>query len=477
MVAGKPEYEAGCVGPLEPRYWVQRGLRATNISAKIRLASFTVSGPVDVFGDRAGRENKLSRLASRSRALAAAISEAIRRPRGNIVPQRVAVVGSGLAGLSAAYRLTQLGHDVTVFEARDRPGGRALTIRQPFTDGLPADAGGFRYRDDHVLVAEYVKLFGLQVGPFYPQHGKSILYLGGVRMERSPGEQLPAHLVKSLTEIDRWKLSQETEFRTYKIVDGADGLPNAFAKRLEGRIRFESPVTAINQNSHDAGVTFASEGREQSLRVDRVISAVPFSLLRRIRITPPLSAKKGRVVEELPYASACLVFVRVRTDYFAARKLSGFAITDTLGEIWNLAQSGAKVGMLVCYTRGDLAKYFGGLNEEDRIRETLDRLEHLYPGIRNHVDSCGTHSWDDDKWSRGAQSLTWEMPRSASSVIRQAEGRIHFAGEHAATNQHGWMEGALESGHRVAAEVHSLSERAPRDTAGSNKKLKKSATR
>jgi monoamine oxidase len=416
-------------------------------------------------------------LARRSRALAAAISEAIRGPRGNVVPQRVAVVGSGLAGLSAAYRLTQLGHDVTVFEARDRPGGRALTIRQAFTDGLHADAGGFRYRDDHVLVAEYVKLFDLQVGPFYPQHGKSIVYFGGVRTERSPGEPLPAELAKSMSEIDRWKLSQETEFRTYKMVDGADGLPNAFAKRLEGRIRFDSPVTAIDQNSNDAGVTFVSEGHEQSIRFDRVISAVPFSLLRCIKITPALSAIKARVVEELPYASACLVFVRVRTDYFTARTLSGFAITDTLGEIWNLAKSDAEAGMLVCYTREDLAKYFGGLKEENRIRETLDRLDHLYPGIRDHVDSCGTYCWDDDKWSRGAQSLTWEMPRSASSIIRQAEGRIHFAGEHAATNQHGWMEGALESGHRAAAEVHSLSARAPRDAAGSNEKSEKSAIR
>ncbi len=431
--------------------------------------------PVDVFGDRAGRENKLSRLASRSRALAAAISEAIRRPRGNIAPQRVAVVGSGLAGLSAAYRLTQLGHDVTVFEARDRPGGRALTIRQPFTDGLHADAGGFRYRHDHVLVTEYVKLFGLEVGPFYPQYGKSILYLGGVRTERSPGEQLPAHLVKSLTEIDRWKLSQETEFRTYRIVDGADGLPNAFAQRLDGRIRFDAPVTAIEHGARDAGVTFVSEGREQSLRVDRVISAVPFSLLRRIRISPSLSAKKGRVIAELPYASACLVFVRVRTNYFAARELNGFAITDTLGEVWNLTESDAAAGMLVCYTREDLAKYFGGLTEEDRIRETLERLERLYPGIRDHVESCGTKFWDSDEWSLGAQSLTWEMPRSAASLIRRAEGRIHFAGEHAATHQHGWMEGALESGHRAAAEVHALSPRVSRDAAGSKKKLEKTA--
>jgi len=40
----------------------------------------------------------------------------------------VAVVGAGLAGLSAAYELRKRGYSVTVFEASERPGGRTLTI-------------------------------------------------------------------------------------------------------------------------------------------------------------------------------------------------------------------------------------------------------------------------------------------------------------------------------------------------------------
>ena len=46
-----------------------------------------------------------------------------------IAPKRVIVLGAGLAGLSAAYEIDKAGHDVTVLEARSRPGGRVFTIR------------------------------------------------------------------------------------------------------------------------------------------------------------------------------------------------------------------------------------------------------------------------------------------------------------------------------------------------------------
>src|SRR5215212_819376 len=56
-------------------------------------------------------------------------------------PRKVIVVGAGLAGLAAAYELVQLGHDVTVLEARTRPGGRVHTLRSQFADRLYAEAG------------------------------------------------------------------------------------------------------------------------------------------------------------------------------------------------------------------------------------------------------------------------------------------------------------------------------------------------
>lgn len=56
-------------------------------------------------------------------------------------PRRVIVVGAGLAGLAAAFELTEAGHEVTVLEAQTRVGGRVHTLRDPFVDGLYAEEG------------------------------------------------------------------------------------------------------------------------------------------------------------------------------------------------------------------------------------------------------------------------------------------------------------------------------------------------
>ena len=83
-------------------------------------------------------------------------------------PKKAVVLGAGLAGLVAAYELTQAGHDVTVFEARGRPGGRVHTIRGPFSDGLHAEAGAVFIPNNHHLTLKYAGIFRLSIRPTPP---------------------------------------------------------------------------------------------------------------------------------------------------------------------------------------------------------------------------------------------------------------------------------------------------------------------
>lgn len=101
--------------------------------------------------------------------------------------KRVVIVGAGLAGLTAAYELTQAGHDVTILEAQGRPGGRVRTLRDPLADGLFAELGAARIPDNHEWTMKYVTLFGLTLTPFYPTTGRSATFLRNIRGEAEAG--------------------------------------------------------------------------------------------------------------------------------------------------------------------------------------------------------------------------------------------------------------------------------------------------
>jgi monoamine oxidase len=79
--------------------------------------------------------------------------------------RRVLVAGAGLAGLAAADALVRAGWEVTVLEARDRPGGRVHTLRGPFAGGLYAEAGAVFVPERHDVLMAYVAELGVPTTP------------------------------------------------------------------------------------------------------------------------------------------------------------------------------------------------------------------------------------------------------------------------------------------------------------------------
>ncbi len=105
--------------------------------------------------------------------------------------KKVIIIGAGLAGLSAAFELSRLGHEVTLLEARLRPGGRVYTLREPFSDGMYAEAGAARIPNNHQLTLKYIKLFGLTLDPFEPGNLAQVAYIRGRRIKIPAGEEAP----------------------------------------------------------------------------------------------------------------------------------------------------------------------------------------------------------------------------------------------------------------------------------------------
>lgn len=110
-------------------------------------------------------------------------------------PQHVLIVGAGLAGLVSAYLLEQAGHRVTIIEARTRPGGRVMTVREPFADGLLGELGPARIPESHERIHAWAAHLGIELEPFDPAQGDRLDVVRGkkIRYPRNAPPKLDAY--------------------------------------------------------------------------------------------------------------------------------------------------------------------------------------------------------------------------------------------------------------------------------------------
>lgn len=136
------------------------------------------------------RREFLQRAAAMGVASFAPFSSTTQRSR----PQRVVIIGAGLAGLVAAFELVRAGHAATLLEARLRPGGRVHTLREPFSDGLYAEAGALFIPDHHDLTLHYARLFNLTLDRIPERGAAEWYYLRGRRFRARRSGNLPLDL-------------------------------------------------------------------------------------------------------------------------------------------------------------------------------------------------------------------------------------------------------------------------------------------
>lgn len=365
--------------------------------------------------------------------------------RGAAAPKRVLILGAGLAGMVAGFELSQLGHNVTILEARMRPGGRAHTLREPFSDGLYAEAGAARIPDNHDLTLKYIKLFDVPLEPMYPSRLQTVRLDGGQRRLVGP---------EGFTEALGQNFGSElggNPSRWSKIKGGTDLFPKAFAQRLADKIHYGAPVVRIEQDATTARAVFLHNGSAETISADHILCAMPFSVLRRVELPTNFSERKRDIIQKLQYDSVSRVYLQSKTRFWEEKGLSGFAFTNEAVEIWQptWSQPGPR-GILMTYARPGQAERIASLKESERISSTLSQLDGIFPGLRENCEGGASKCWMEDEWSRGAWSFVGARDFATAN---QAEGRVHFAGEHLSPFP-SWMQGALQSGLRAVKEIN-----------------------
>ncbi len=452
--------------------------------------------------------------------------------RSTAQPKRVVVIGAGLAGLAAAYELSENGHDVMVLEAQSRPGGRIQTLRDPFADDHYAETAAVWVPNHHDYTNRYLELFDLPLKPL-PQRNLGFVYhVGGQRIplmgnpptwpldltdeERqmglrglrqqyvqpvlaegfedaaradwSPSADLLAYdgmslydffrhqgasdaaatllgmanadaangprTVSALAILRSMALAREHR-QTFRLAGGSDLLPRAFATELGSRIRYGSPVVRLEQDDTEARVTVNRHGYYETLTCDRVICALPFSVLRTIEVQPAFSDEKHAAIHEIAHTSVTRVYLQTHTRSWEAAGFSGGSLTDFSMYSFDFTfdQPGTR-GILHGSFSGPAAWRMAAMDADERMAYGLEALERVFPGTAQHVEGGTTKAWDEDPWARGAY-IFYRPGQMASLLPHMArpDGRFHFAGDQTSAWP-GWQQGALESGNRAAREVH-----------------------
>src|SRR5581483_7567949 len=451
-------------------------------------------------------------------------------------PQRIIVVGAGMAGLSAAYELKRAGHEVTVLEAQQRVGGRLQTYREPFTDGLYAEAGGMRLPASHELTMAYVNKFKLKTAPFTMGNPNCYVFMNNKKMRLADFRHNPALLGFQVNDDERgktpaqlWehalepieaKLKAKGEsawdeimaeydqdslrefldkcgwsegaiemfglFAGYKarmnssfidiirpeiggsfqnlveLVGGADQLPNAFLPELRANLRFGAKMTALDQSPDDVTVHYRTRSGRFSVSGDYCILTLPFPVMRHIEILKPFSLAKQRAIRQVHYDASTKVLLQCRRRFWEEDEgiYGGGTVTDLAIRNLYYPDHGRETGrgvLLASYTWAEDAQRWGSLAPEDRIIQAIEDVARIHPQILTEFEVGASKIWSNDEFAGGAFAL-FDPGQFTNlyNALTLPEGRIYFAGEHASV-YHRWIQGAMESGLRVANDIHQLS--------------------
>ncbi|MCI0580227.1 MAG: FAD-dependent oxidoreductase [Chloroflexi bacterium] len=276
---------------------------------------------------------------------------------------------------------------------------------------------------------------------------------------RLRAEYLAEPAEHSLLDLARWGALYygrpgEASLPTYCIRGGNDRLAQAMAGALPD-VRLEAVVTAVQQDDNGVRIIYQIGGGTHHLDAGFAVLAIPFGPARQIRFDPPLPPAHQAALAGLRYGAVTKVLLQYRRRFWQEWAWNGYLLTDLpINCIWeSSAGQPGEEGILTVYTGGAATTAFSALSDEERIAAVAAQVEQLFPGSGRWLAGGRTVAWLNEPFTQGGYAY---FPPGAVTAhwatLRQPAGRLYLAGEHTAVHQ-GYMEGAVESGQRVAEEV------------------------
>jgi len=237
-----------------------------------------------------------------------------------------------------------------------------------------------------------------------------------------------------------------------RLDGGAQLLPLGLAESLGDRVRLGAPVRRIEQG--EDRVRVLADGIE--LDAERAIVAVPPAIAAKIELEP-LPPGRPQLAERLRPGALTKCMAVYEAPFWRADGFSGEAVTDA-GPVtltFDSSPRDSSAGVLLGFVGGPEARELAALPVAERRAPVLACLERLYGPRAAQPVEYAEQTWSEEDWSGGGPTSNFGPGgwTECGPALREPAGRLHWAGTETATVWSGYMEGALQAGERVAAEV------------------------
>jgi len=235
---------------------------------------------------------------------------------------------------------------------------------------------------------------------------------------------------------------------------GAGALAVHLAKKLPGRIELDSPVERIEWDAD--GVTVHVMGRSAPVAARRAVLALSPILAERIAFDPEVP-RRHALAAGMSMGRVRKVHARYARPFWRERGLSGQLISTngSISSTFDNSPSDGATGALVGFIAGRDYDSTAGLTDDARRDLVLDELACAFgPEARLSMEYHEV-DWPAEEWTGGGPVAVMRPGAltGAGDALRRPIGPVHLAGTETALEWCGYLEGALESGERAAAEV------------------------
>ena len=294
-------------------------------------------------------------------------------------------------------------------------------------------------------------------GPVAEQSALNLVYLLGLYGSSASGLQPKGSPQLSGTD-EKWH-----------IRGGNDQLISGLVERLPaGTVHLGERLVAVRARGHGRYAVTLSNGQSTSDQyADHVVLALPFTKLRDVELSGiELPPRQLRAIREEPMGANAKIGLQFSSRVWNTDHWTGNMYTDGVvqgGWETTVDQPGTP-GILIALPGGEVGAALGprygltsyeGPAPDRMVRDFLGCFERNFPGASRAYNGRAYYAWSaGDPHTGGAYSyLKTGQYTGFNGIQGRRHGGLHFAGEHISVNYQGYMEGALRTGYRCAAEI------------------------